>query len=150
MAHGVKYPIIEYTKPSGDHFVLESLPTLSKMVQVLRPTKNITEFKIGRGLDQDLRINDISVSRNHATIKYKDNSFILDDNYSKFGTLVMIKNGLKLYPGMNRTLQIGRSIVNLRLVHVPAKKVKNNNIMYAAEEKLDLNKIKENAINTKK
>jgi pSer/pThr/pTyr-binding forkhead associated (FHA) protein len=56
-------------------------------------------FKLGRGLDQDLRINDISVSRYHAQIKFLKDRFILLDNLSKFGTLVMIKKGLEIYPG---------------------------------------------------
>jgi pSer/pThr/pTyr-binding forkhead associated (FHA) protein len=35
------------------------------------------EFKIGRGHDSDLRINDISVSRFHAVIRFRDNNFYL-------------------------------------------------------------------------
>lgn len=46
-------------------------------------------IKIGRGHDNDLRIADISVSRCHSYIK-KDSKgrIILEDNQSKFGTLV--------------------------------------------------------------
>ena len=48
-----------------------------------------TKIKIGRGHDNDLRIADISVSRCHAFIK-KDTkgNIVLEDNQSKFGTLV--------------------------------------------------------------
>ena len=43
---------------------------------------------------------DISVSRIHATLSYRTdtNEFILEDNRSKFGTMVMAKNGLLLRP----------------------------------------------------
>jgi pSer/pThr/pTyr-binding forkhead associated (FHA) protein len=46
--------------------------------------------RIGRGNDNDLKLNDISVSRVHAFIRRdpKDGSFFIEDNTSKFGTLV--------------------------------------------------------------
>ena len=56
-----------------------------------------TEFKIGRGHESDLRVSDISVSRCHAIIKYdakNSQRFYLEDNLSKFGTLVLANNGL--------------------------------------------------------
>jgi pSer/pThr/pTyr-binding forkhead associated (FHA) protein len=54
-------------------------------------------IKIGRGHDNDLRIGDISVSRCHIFLKKdtKGNIFI-EDNSSKFGTLVQIKAPLVL------------------------------------------------------
>jgi pSer/pThr/pTyr-binding forkhead associated (FHA) protein len=47
-------------------------------------------LKIGRGQDNDLRITDISVSRCHSVIKLLKGQFILEDNDSKFGTLVLL------------------------------------------------------------
>jgi pSer/pThr/pTyr-binding forkhead associated (FHA) protein len=67
---------------------------------------------MGRGHDSDLRINDISVSRLHAMVKYKDGRFLLEDNMSKFGTLVLIKKKTPLIPGFNKAVQIGRTVVN--------------------------------------
>jgi pSer/pThr/pTyr-binding forkhead associated (FHA) protein len=55
-----------------------------------------TEFKIGRGHESDLRVSDISVSRCHAMLKYdaKDtHRYYLEDNLSKFGTLVLANGG---------------------------------------------------------
>ena len=34
-------------------------------------------FKLGRGHESEVRINDISVSRCHAIIKYKDDGFYI-------------------------------------------------------------------------
>jgi pSer/pThr/pTyr-binding forkhead associated (FHA) protein len=51
--------------------VLESLPVdknSSRMIHVINITKDKTEFKIGRGHESEVRINDISVSRVHAMI----------------------------------------------------------------------------------
>jgi len=47
-------------------------------------------LKVGRGHDNDLRIADISVSRTHALIRRdpKTGYITLEDNSSKFGTLV--------------------------------------------------------------
>lgn len=67
---------------------------------------------MGRGHESDLRINDISVSRLHAIIKYKEGRFLLEDNTSKFGTLVLIKKRTPLIPGFNKAVQIGRTVVN--------------------------------------
>ena len=59
---------------------------------------------MGRGHESDLRINDISVSRLHAMIKYKDNRFLLEDNVSKFGTLVLVNKRTPLYAGFNKAV----------------------------------------------
>lgn len=88
-------------------------------------------FKLGRGLDQDLRINDISVSRYHAQIKYIENRFILEDNLSKFGTLVMVKKGLDIFPGQSRSVQVGRSLINFHLSFQQPHKVKTSEILFA-------------------
>ena len=46
-------------------------------------------IKVGRGHDSEVRITDISVSRCHALIKRSlKGDYILEDNSSKFGTLV--------------------------------------------------------------
>ena len=67
---------------------------------------------MGRGHESDLRINDISVSRLHAMIKYKNGRFLLEDNVSKFGTLVLVRKQTPLEPGFNKAVQIGRTVVN--------------------------------------
>ena len=51
-----------------------------------------TRFKMGRGHDSEVRVNDISVSRCHAIINYRPNGIYISDNKSKFGTLVLTRN----------------------------------------------------------
>jgi len=55
-------------------------------------------FKLGRGHESDVRVSDISVSRCHAILKYdpSDHSYYLEDNLSKFGTLVLAKGAIEL------------------------------------------------------
>lgn len=49
------------------------------------------EFSIGRGNEKDIWVGEISVSRNHCSlIKTEQNTLILEDNGSKFGTLVKV------------------------------------------------------------
>ena len=54
----------------------------------MMPNDQEVIFKVGRGNDQDLKLNDISVSRSHAKIAFNKGKFYLQDNISKFGTQV--------------------------------------------------------------
>ena len=100
-AHNRKYHLIDIEKPAGDHLILESLgfdTCSSRMIYVFYPNAGVpATYKMGRGNDQDVRVtSDISVSRCHSLIKYKDGQFLLEDNLSKFGTLVLIRNQLEI------------------------------------------------------
>ena len=57
-------------------------------------TKN--KITIGRGLNVDMRVPEISVSRNHATIYFENGNFYIDDTNSKYGTLVLIQKDFYL------------------------------------------------------
>ena len=47
---------------------------------------------IGRGIESDVRITDISVSRQHAQIKIDSKGYYyIQDQGAKFGTLAMVK-----------------------------------------------------------
>lgn len=95
--------------------VLESLnqeKNTSRIIHIIRPTVQRDVFKLGRGHESDLRINDISVSRFHAKIKFVDGKFMLEDNQSKFGTLVLVKQRTPLLPGYNKAVQVGRTVIN--------------------------------------
>lgn len=64
----------------------------SKLVYLLTPDQangaRKEVYKLGRGNDQDVRITDISVSRSHARICFDGHKFMIEDESSKFGTLV--------------------------------------------------------------
>jgi len=69
-------------------------------------------INVGRGHDSEVRITDISVSRCHAMIKkgYRGD-YILEDNNSKFGTLILIRKPLMIMKGSSNItyLQLGRT-----------------------------------------
>jgi pSer/pThr/pTyr-binding forkhead associated (FHA) protein len=54
---------------------------------------------LGRGRDSDVRVHDISVSRNHATISVTDRGVYLKDRDSKFGTLVKVQKPITISLG---------------------------------------------------
>lgn len=61
-----------------------------------------------------MRVSDISVSRCHALIKFNAETgrYYLEDNLSKFGTLVLAKGTIDLDLDMTKAVQIGRSVVS--------------------------------------
>lgn len=95
--------------------MLESLSqekNTSRIIHIIKPSGGKTIFKLGRGHESDLRINDISVSRCHAKIKLEKGKFMLEDNTSKFGTLVLVKQRTPLLPLYNKAVQVGRTVIN--------------------------------------
>lgn len=72
---------------------------------------NKTNIRLGRGHDSDIRISDISVSRCHAAIKFTNGEFFLEDNNSKFGTLVEEKE-MDINKGNPfACIQVGRTLL---------------------------------------
>ena len=90
--NGKNYDTVEIPRPPAPYITLEILgrdKNVSKGIHVISLAQK-AEIKMGRGNDSDVRITDISVSRFHATIKYHNGHFVLKDNQSKFGTLVLL------------------------------------------------------------
>ena len=109
------YNLIEYEEPQGQNYIiLQSLNSIKEnsyplSVHVLMFIENEGGYILGRGHESDLRISDISVSRSHARIYMKNNKFYMEDLKSKFGTLVLAKNQVKLEDKC--LFQIGKSLV---------------------------------------
>jgi pSer/pThr/pTyr-binding forkhead associated (FHA) protein len=73
-------------------------------------------IKLGRGHECEIRITDISVSRNHACIKINEEGFFIYDNKSKFGTLVRDESMLEMEVGeVEKCVQIGRTLVEMKV-----------------------------------
>lgn len=85
---------------------------------MLTVTDKKTEFKLGRGHESEVRINDISVSRCHAIIKCRKDGFYIEDNLSKFGTIVLLKNTLRLAEDHTMAVQVGRSVVSFTIKNI--------------------------------
>ena len=102
---GKYHDLYNFDIPDGPFIILEQITNYScsqeltegqnkssKVVCIIKPNHNDNEFQIGRNQDSGLRVSDISVSRKHCVIQYKDGKFMLFDSGAKFGTLVQVKN----------------------------------------------------------
>ena len=63
---------------------------------------------IGRANNSDIKLNDISVSRNHSIINYDNGELYIDDIGSKFGTLLLIQNNILFLPYKEINIQTGK------------------------------------------
>ena len=91
-------------------FITDKNTTRTLYVVNLESKQNI---RMGRGHDSDVRVTDISVSRFHALIrKEKNGSFYLEDNNSKFGSLVLMQvPKMRVIRNFSLPVQIGRTML---------------------------------------
>lgn len=82
---------MDFERPDEDYLIMESVKSApAKVIHVFYLNKS-SEFKIGRSVDTDMKIADISVSRIHSYIKIKNGKLYVEDNGAKFGTLLKIR-----------------------------------------------------------
>jgi hypothetical protein len=111
---GKETELLRIDKPKGPFLVLEGVgndKNSNKGVHVISVTGNNC-ITLGRGHDADVRISDISVSRCHASIRFVDGCFVIEDNNSKFGTLVKATENLVVKAMSTVVVQIGRTVVS--------------------------------------
>ena len=112
------YEILDFKSEFDNYFTIESL-TIDKnnnrCIYFINLDKNI-KLKIGRGHDANLTLTDISVSRVHSIITIENKNIYLEDNNSKFGTLVLVQTPtLKLIENLPLFIQIGRTFLECML-----------------------------------
>lgn len=112
---------------TSNYILLESMPldkNTSRNIHLLTVSAEQSEFKLGRGHESQVRINDISVSRCHAIIKCKQDGFYIEDNTSKFGTIILLKNKLRLKALHTMAVQVGRTVISFTIKYVQSEKEK--------------------------
>ena len=115
------YEILDFKSEFDNYFTIESL-TLdknnTKFFYVVNLDKNV-KLKIGRGKDSQLTLGDISVSRVHATLTIENKNIYIEDNNSKFGTLILVQSPtLKLVQNLPLSIQIGRTFLDCRVQEI--------------------------------
>lgn len=138
------YEILDFKSEFENYCTLESL-TIDKnntrCIYVVNLDKNI-RLKIGRGHDANLTLSDISVSRVHCIITIENKNIFIEDNNSKFGTLILVRSPiLKLIENLPLFIQIGRTFLDCR-IKKPYKlftccgvnEIHNNNYYYQQNE----------------
>ena len=112
------YPLLDFTNDFKSYFTLESL-TLdknnNKFIYVVS-LENNRKIKAGRGHECDILLSDISVSRIHCFFVVENKNVYLEDNDSKFGTLIFVQTPiLKITQELPLFLQIGRTSLEISI-----------------------------------
>ena len=112
------YKIIEFNTKFKNYLSFENL-TLdkqkNKFIYVINLDKE-QKIKMGRGHDSNILLSDISVSRVHCFLNIENDNVFLEDNNSKYGTLVLIQtNKINLAENIFLNLQIGRTFINCKV-----------------------------------
>ena len=68
---------------------------------------------MGRDADCDIKLYDITSSNKHAFLRYEAGKFSLEDNESKYGTIIEMQNRMPIVPGFEKAVQIGRTILTI-------------------------------------
>lgn len=111
--------VVTVPKTEPPFLVLENMVgSHQKGVHVISMSSK-KDLKLGRGHESDVRIPDVSISRYHATIRFVDGNFQLEDHNSKFGTLVSLRKAFAIGDTV-AALQVGRSVVKLSVDSAPA------------------------------
>ena len=72
-----------------------------------------SEIGIGRGKGNQIRLSDISASRNHCKLYVREGRAYLKDNGSKFGTLVGLQPSMEIKFHEELWVQVGRTLIKL-------------------------------------
>ena len=131
------FNLIDIKEPNDCNFmILESLDykqndKYSKSIHLIKfLKKNGEPFTIGRDNDNDIIERDISISRQHAILRFNDvNGQITIQNWnSKYGTLILVRKSFKILD-KPIYLQIGKAYIEARLMNKEEyEKVKNEKI----------------------
>ena len=116
-SNGRCFRLFDVPVPNESYMILEEV-NVSKQGAVMTHILQFSSKKsimIGRGNHSDVKVNDISVSRKHAFIYITKDGLYLEDNSSKFGTLVQIKRPILLDTSSTLTVQTGRTLLEISL-----------------------------------
>ena len=114
---GQLYALLDFSKEFENYLTLESLTldkNKNKFIYVVS-LKN-RKMKMGRGHESDVLLSDISVSRVHCFLVVDNKKVYIEDNNSKFGSLILMQNpNLKIEEGLPLNFQVGRSYIDCRI-----------------------------------
>ena len=115
--NGKLFSLLDFQYEYKNYLTLESL-TLdkhkNKFLYVIS-LENNRKIKLGRGHDSDILLSDISVSRIHCVISTENKNVFIEDNNSKFGTLILIQSpSIQMVENLPLYFQVGRTFFNCR------------------------------------
>jgi hypothetical protein len=114
---GESKQLVDVPAPSSPFIVLEKVSSRSKsgdnggvLVASFADDQPLT---FGRNHNVGFRVEDISISRCHAKISFRDGRFVLEDNRSRFGTLVCMREPFALPADQTVSIQSGSTVLSL-------------------------------------
>jgi len=116
------YELIDLTLPEElDYICFESLDYIKddnniKIIHISHLTGE--DINIGRSIYNDIIDNDLSVSRDHAVLKYDkfNQNLFLENKNGKYGTLVLVRGNIKI--NQEKTyIQIGNTKISMELTN---------------------------------
>ena len=115
--NGKLFALLDFNYEYKNYITLESL-TLdkhkNKFLYVISLDNN-KKIKLGRGHDSDILLSDISVSRIHCIISTENKNVYIEDNNSKFGTLILIQSpSIQMVEHLPLFFQVGRTFFSCR------------------------------------
>ena len=115
--NGKLFALLDFEYEYKNYLILESL-TLdkhkNKFLYVIS-LENNKKIKLGRGHDSDILLSDISVSRIHCVISTENKNVYIEDNNSKFGTLILIQSSsIQMVENLPLYFQVGRTFFSCR------------------------------------
>ena len=121
------YNLIDIKEPTDCTFIiLESIDyrqeeKYCKSIHVIKFLKNKKYITIGRDSDNDVVDSDISISRQHAALNYikERGKICLENRSKKFGTLVLVKEPIKVLD-KKIFLQVGKTSIECNLINKEA------------------------------
>ncbi|CAG9311735.1 unnamed protein product [Blepharisma stoltei] len=115
LVDGEKVELISMSYPQSSYILFEDYRPESRQSYGIHLVSipNGQCAVLGRGHECDIKLSDISVSRTHSRIRFLNNSFILEDKSSKFGTLLQLKRAIQLNSYKELTIQVNRTIFHL-------------------------------------
>jgi phosphatidylserine decarboxylase len=106
------FDMLKRFKPRVPFLILEGIQSENREPGVFFiGFQNKDSVMLGRGHESDVRIQDISVSRSHARLRFDGQDFFIEDNSSKFGTLVQVDSPLTT--SELKLLQSGRTVFEI-------------------------------------
>ena len=115
------YNISFYKPKYKEYIVLESMRAdkhKAKFIHLIS-LDNKDSVHIGRANECELSIAELSVSRFHCILHKDDGEIYLEDNTSKFGTLVLVQNNnIIINNAMALNLQINKTFIKIKIPRV--------------------------------
>ena len=137
--HGKIYELTPISIPNNEPFILmESTSNLPNMLFCLVKFNSKKTLRVGRNNISDVKLTDSSISRNHAIIKYTDGEFILEDNFSKFGTSILVNKPICIKEDDIAHFQSGETMFSVSIKKSKKNKMKKIPIKPIMDEEENL------------